>query len=400
MKILYIHQYFTTPSGFSGTRSYEFARRWVAAGHDVTVITGKHDLSGLEADESVQYLDGIKVVSVGTNYSNEYGYLRRIFSFLIFIVSSFFAALFERKVDVVYATSTPLTVGIPALLLRFFRRVPYVFEVRDQWPESIVQLGVIKNKFIIKILSCFEKIFYKYSASIVAVSEGMALSVREIAQNKRVYTVPNGADLKLFNPELQAEDIRINNGWEDKIVFMHAGSMSRINGLDFIIHAAERVSEIQDLHFLLIGSGCMKENLKKHAKELKLNNVTILPSVPKVKLPYYFAASDVALSIIGNFKIIEEHASLNKFYDSLSAGKPVLLNYSGWQRDLIEGENAGLGAELCNLEEFVEDIMYLKNNKQKLKEMGLNARKIAEKHFDRQRLADYTLDIIRKALTK
>jgi glycosyltransferase involved in cell wall biosynthesis len=398
MHILYIHQYFTTPKGTSGTRSYEFARRWVKAGHKVTVITGHYDIGGLELEKGLlqkQTIEGINVVVVGTKYSNKQSYIRRIISFLSFCFFSIYAGLRVKDVDVIYATSTPLTVGIPAIVLKWLKRVPFVFEVRDQWPESVIEVGILHNKLLIKILLWLEKIIYKNASAIVAVSEGMAESIQNIVKDKKpVYVIPNGADLELFTPEVDGREIRKEKGWGDKLVFLHAGAMGKITGLEFIIDVADKLRGYQDILFVLIGEGFRKGTLQDKVKELGLKNVEILPSVAKQQLPPIMAAADVIMVVIGNFPIIERHASLNKFYDGLSAGKPVLLNYSGWQREILEENEAGFGCELCNLDEFIEKVIYFSEHRKQLLEMGRNARQVAEQMFSRDKLAAQTLSVL------
>ena len=164
MHILYIHQHFATPEGSTGTRSYEFARRWVKAGHKVTLITGYYDIGGLQVNKSLhrkQIIEGINIVVAGTKYSNKQSYIRRIISFLSFCLSSIYVGIRIKDVDVIYATSTPLTVGIPAMVIMRTKRAAFVFEVRDQWPEIPIELGVIKNRFLIKTLIWLEKTIYK-----------------------------------------------------------------------------------------------------------------------------------------------------------------------------------------------------------------------------------------------
>jgi glycosyltransferase involved in cell wall biosynthesis len=398
MHILYIHQHFATPLGSTGTRSYEFARRWIKAGHKVTLITGFYDIGGLEPPRGLIYkqtIEGINVVVVGTKYSNKQSYIRRIISFLSFCLFSIYAGLRTKNVDVIYATSTPLTVGIPTMVLKWLKRVPFVFEVRDQWPESVIEVGILHNKLLIKILLWLEKIIYKNASAIVAVSEDMAESIQNIVKDKKpVYVIPNGADLELFTPEVDGREIRKEKGWGDKLVFLHAGAMGKITGLEFIIDVADKLRGYQDILFVLIGEGFRKGTLQDKVKELGLKNVEILPSVAKQQLPPIMAAADVIMVVIGNFPIIERHASLNKFYDGLSAGKPVLLNYSGWQREMIEKERAGIGCHLCNVDEMVEKILFLYNHKKELPLMGRNARRLAEQRFDRAKLADEALRII------
>jgi len=177
MHILYIHQHFATPEGSTGTRSYEFARRWIQCGHKVTVLTGYYDIGGLQVGRGAiqrQSIEGINVIVVATKYSNKQSFFRRIICFCSFLLLATYVGLSEQGVDVIYATSTPLTVGIPAMIIKRLRRKPFVFEVRDQWPEIPIELGIIRNKIVIKFFLWLEKTIYKNSSGIVAVSPGQA----------------------------------------------------------------------------------------------------------------------------------------------------------------------------------------------------------------------------------
>ncbi|HUU17562.1 MAG TPA: glycosyltransferase family 4 protein [Sedimentisphaerales bacterium] len=397
MHILYIHQHFATPAGSTGTRSYEFARRWVKAGHKVTLIAGHYDIGGLQVDRALyqkQTIEGINVVVVGTKYSNKQSHLRRITSFLSFCFLSIYAGLRTKGVDVIYVSSTPLTVGIPAMVIKWARHIPFVFEVRDQWPEIPIELGITTNRFLIKILLWLEKTIYKNCSSIVALSPGQADGIRAVlTEEKSITVIPNSCDIDLFRPDIDGSAVRQRMGWGDKLVLLHTGAMGKVNGLDFVINAAERLKEHSDIMFVLIGDGNQKLFLEGRVKELGLTNVEILSSVPKQELPEFYAAADMGLVIIGNFPIIE-HNSANKFFDSLSAGKPVLLNYSGWQRKILEENAAGFGCDLCNLDQFVEKVLHLNSHRKQIEQMGQNARQVAIKEFNRDELAKQALAAI------
>ncbi|MFB0554131.1 MAG: glycosyltransferase family 4 protein [Phycisphaerae bacterium] len=396
MHILYIHQHFATPAGSTGTRSYEFARRWVKAGHKVTLIAGHYDIGGLQVDKALyqkQTIEGINVVVVGTKYSNKQSHLRRITSFLSFCFLSIYAGLRTKGVDVTYASSTPLTVGIPAMVIKWARHIPFVFEVRDQWPEIPIELGIITNRFLIKILLWLEKTIYKNCSSIVALSPGQADGIRAVlTEEKPIMVIPNSCDTDVFRPDIDSSAIRQRKEWGDKLVLLHTGAMGKVNGLDFVINATEGLKEQSDIMFVLIGDGKQKPFLESRIKKLGLTNVEILSSTPKRELPEFYAAADVGLVIIGDFSIIE-HNSANKFFDSLSAGKPVLLNYSGWQRKILEDNEAGLGCDLCNLDEFLEKVLYLNSHRQQIKQMGQNARRVAVEKFNRDELAKQALEL-------
>ncbi len=407
MHILYIHQYFATPSGSTGTRSYEFARRWVAKGHEVTMLTSTAQLSPSDLSGAKGWLvkrcqiEGIDIVALSVPYKQQMGVLKRCLSFFGFFLCASIVVLFVKKVDIVYATSTPLTVGVPALVVKWLRNKRFVFEVRDQWPESVVEVGVLKNRFLIRIFLWLEKLTYKNAEAIVVVSEGMVQDIQSIAGNdKTIYIIPNGADLELFTTEIDGRKIRVEKGWQDKLVFLHAGAMGRINGLEFIIDAAEKVKSNTDILFVFVGQGSNKKPLEEKARKFGLTNIEFIASMPKQCLPEMLAAADVILAVIGHYPIIEKHASLNKFYDGLSAGKPVLLNYSGWQGQLLQDRHAGFGCKLCDIDDFVDKILYFRENSKKLTEMGKNSRQIAEERFDRDKLASQVLDYIETIICK
>lgn len=397
MHILYIHQHFATPKGSTGTRSYEFARRWIKVGHKVTVITGHYDIGGLELGKGLiqkQTIDQINVVVVGIQYSNKQSFLRRIISFFSFCVLSIYAGLSVDRVDVIYATSTPLTVGIPAIALKWLKRIPFVFEVRDLWPAVPVEMGLIKNRVIRRILLWLERTIYTQSTAVVALSPGMADAVRSVLKKKKpISVIPNSSDTEVFQPGIDGSIVRKQQGWNGKFVLMHFGAIGRANGLGFLIDAANRLREFDHIHFVLVGDGSEKDLLIERVSTEGLKNVEFLGSVPKTKLPKIIAACDVSLVIFANYYILENN-SANKFFDSLSAGKPILLNYSGWQRKILEDNAAGYGCDLYDLDEFVEKVLYLHSHREDLRKMGENGRRAAEESFDRDKLAAEALSMI------
>ena len=371
------------------------------SGHKVTMITGHYDIGGLDLSKGrKQVIDGINVIIVGTRYSNKQSIMRRIFSFICFVFFSIIAGLRVKNVDVIYASSTPLTIGIPAMKLKWFKRVPFIFEVRDQWPEIPIELGVIKNKIMIHMLLWLEKLVYKQSSAIVALSPGMAEGIRKVIRDKKqIEVVPNSCDTDFFKPEIDGSQIREKYGWNNKFVLLHFGAMGRVNNLEFVLQAAQKLRENKSIHFVLAGNGSQKKTLGEKIESFNLNNVEILDAIPKQELAGFVAACDVSLVTIANYKILERN-SANKFFDSLSAGKPVLLNYSGWQRKILEDNKCGLGCDLCNLEQFLDKVQYLESHREEIEQMGQNARKVALGQFSRDKLAFSVLNVIEKQSKK
>jgi len=402
MNILYIHQYFATPLGTTGTRSYEFARRWVRSGHSVQVLTTTaqltaDDLRNAKGRFFKRFLiEGIDVLAVSIPYRQQMGILKRCMVFTAFVTAAVWLVISLGKYDIIYATSTPLTVGIPALFAKWLRRKKFVFEVRDQWPQIPIKMGIIRNKILIKVLLWLEKVIYKNAAAIVALSPGMAQGIRNVLGNlckKQIAVIPNSCDTDRFSPDIDGTALRREKNWADKFILLHTGAMGKANGLGFVVNVAGKLKNQRDILFVLVGEGNEKQTIVEMIKKDDLTNIEILQPMAKSELPKIMAAADVSIVIFANYPILE-HNSANKFFDSLSAGKPVLLNYSGWQRELLEAGGAGLGCELCNMDEFIEKVLFLSRNAGILKQMGAKARQLAMIDFNRDNHATTALKLL------
>ena len=383
-----------------GTRSYELARRWVKAGHRVTLVCGRSDHCGFpESDKlfNTIEIDGIHLISINVRYNNKQSFFCRVLSFFSFILFSFWAGLRVRKVDVIYATSTPLTIGIPAMLLKWFKRIPFIFEVRDQLPRVPIEMGIIKNPLLKWILYRLEKRIYKSSDAIVALSPGMAEGIQQVLGDipREVIIAPNSSDTSLFRPDIDASKMREQLGWKDKFVVLHFGAMGKVNSLDFLIDVAKRIQDHPDIHIVLIGEGRERAGLTEQVASQGLENIEVRGPLCKKELPEVVAACDVSTVIIGDYPVIQDNSS-NKFFDSLSAGKPILLNYSGWKRKLIEENKCGYGCQLCDTDEYIEKLLHLYENRDQVPKMGQNARNLAETEFDRDLISNRILSLIEK----
>ncbi len=396
--ILYIHQYFATPRGKTGTRSYEFARRWVDAGCDVTMLTSvaqlaEAELKGVAGKRIKRFaIDGINVVALDVPYHQTMSKLRRIGSFVHFMILASWMALRIPKVDMIFATSTPLTIGIPALVARWFRGRRYVFEVRDVWPAVPVGMGLLRNRLLIFVLEWFEWLTYRNAHAVIALSSGMAESVNRRCEKVHVEVATNCSDTEFFHPHVNGQAVRDEHGWGDDMVCSHCGAMGKVNGLDLFVRLAEHFQE-KGVRFLLVGEGDQKEMLLRKKTEKNLDNLDIWGSLPKERLPEIFAASDVAMVTISPIPILEWN-SANKFFDGLSAGKPVVINYGGWQREVLEESDAGYGCDQGDEADLIVKLQKLKDDPSLRKEMGKNARKLAETRYSRDLIAAKVLDVI------
>lgn len=396
MRILYIHQYFITRKSNSGTRSYEFAKRFVESGHQVTIITGDIGLKDKEVPIkkglifSEYLIDGIKVIAIKNKYSNRMSNFRRILSFITFLILSTVKGVFIKKHDIVFATSTPLTIGLTGSFVKFFRRIPFVFEVRDLWPEAPIQLGAVKNKFLIALLKKMEKAIYKYSDHIVALSPGMVDGIIDVGISKsKITMIPNSCDLELFNSEKnKTQYYREKYNLKDKFVAIHPGSMGKANGLQYIVEAAGVLQDMGDnnVTILLTGDGFTKPMLEKDCKDKGIKNIIFTGNISKSDMPELIANTDITITSFLNKPILATN-SPNKFFDSLAASKPVIVNSNGWTKDMVMDYDIGYFVSPEKPEDLATLLRNLGEDSSNLEKKGQNARKLAESKFDRNKLA-------------
>lgn len=407
MKILYIHQYFATRKSATGTRSYEFSKILHEKGHEITILTGDSKIKQLTKNSKKRVTEliyeGLKIKAIKNNYDNKFNSVRRIYSFLSFLIQASFFPIKNKDYDVIFATSTPLTIAIPALILSKRAKVPFVFEVRDLWPEAPYQLGYIKSKTILFIMRKLEKHTYEQSAHVVALSQGMADGVlKHIKDPRKVTIIPNSSDLDLFATEDAAmkEMIRKKYDIAEKFVLIHGGSMGVINGLDYLVEVAKELKEqeINDVAILLTGDGQKKGALEAKAQSYQLKNIYFTGMIPRKEMPNYLAVSHLTMTSVKNNPVLEM-ASPNKFFDSLAASKPIIINCEGWMKTLIEKERCGFYVDPTDPKSMVELIKKLRNNLPEVNKLGENARKLAEKQFDRRELADKLEKTLEEAIS-
>lgn len=400
MKILYIHQYFCTPDEPGGTRSYWISRELVKRGHQVTVITSTKKS---HPEPCRVKIDGIEVVYVKNSYNNYMSALQKIYSFLNFVRQAIRAAVKEDGVDIVYATSTPLTIGYVAMRLKAKRKWPYVFEVRDLWPEFPIQIGAIKNKLAIWYLRRLERHIYERSEHVVALSPGMQEGVIAAGTPKeKTSMIPNMSKPDKFFPHEPNMEIAKQFGIDlTKFNVIHFGSMGVANGLKYIIDAAKVLQDrgIDDVNFIFMGGGATEPKLKKMVEELGLKNVQFLGSHPMDTLAEVVNLCDASITSFLNLPILQTN-SPNKLFDSLSAGKPIIVNSAGWTKDLVEKENCGFYVDPEKPAELAEMLRYYKDNKDTLKLWGENARRLSVEVFDKSILSAKVADVIEAAYAK
>ncbi len=403
MRILYIHQFFATRESSLGLiRSYEFARRWIAEGHEVTVITSSSRLPE-EFDRKLfaeGVIDGIRVRSVRVRYSNYMGYGRRMWSFALFTIGATFLAATSGKHDVVFATSTPLTVGIPGWVAAALTRTPFVFEVRDLWPEAAIQMGALKrNGLIARAAKALERFLYRKAKHVIALSPGMADGViAEGVPPERVHMIPNSSDLDLFYPAPKDHAFLASLGVpEGAFVVGYAGAIGPSNAVEAQVPEAARTLHERgrdDVVFVIAGDGKCLPKLREMVEGLP--NVRLVGSLPKKDVPVLTRSADVLMTLFADVPILATN-SPNKFFDGLASGRPMIVNSNGWTKDLVEQNRCGVYVPAGDGVALADAIERLAADRDLLEEMGRNARRLAEERFSRDDLADQALAVLKDA---
>ena len=380
------------------TRSYEMARRLVAWGHQVEMITSYRNPHE-QSNWFTESIDGINVHWYPNEYNNKMSFKHRIMAFLKFAKAATLKASSFKNADLIFATSTPLTIAIPAVAASKFLKIPLVFEVRDLWPEVPIAMGVLQKPHHIFLAKALEKWAYNNSEHIVALSPGMKEGVAKAGINDHnISVIPNSADNSLFEVnESEYKTFLEWNTWLPKgKVLIYTGTFGLVNNVisavDIAVELKRRGSNIS---ILLIGDGIQFDKVVEKAKREKVLNETIYirSKVPKNEIPLYLRYAKMASSFAIDLPAIQAN-SANKFFDALAASKPVLINYGGWQKDIIESNNCGVVAWRKPASEVVDELENLLNDDAKYKQACINAKNLAVNDFSRDKLAKQLENIL------
>ena len=387
MRILYIHQHFCTPAGSGGTRSYEFSRRWVRRGHYVRMLTGTGYDPTLPASGRVN-VEGIDVRTLGVRYDTRLGFLGRIRSFLAFALKSLWHAAQSRDADVVLATSTPLTVALPAMAGRWVAGRPLIFEVRDVWPDAAVDAGVLRNPVLIALARLLEAVVYRSATHIVPLSTGMEDRIRRKGvPRSKTTVVPNCSDLDLFRPDEDGSALRAEHGAADKFIVLYVGAVNLANDIPCLVGLAEALRDEPDIELWFVGGGNRLDYLRSAARERDLANVRCFGPRPKREVPRFAAAADVGVVTFIPEPVYYEN-SPNKFFDYIAAGLPVLFNRTTWLSPYLKRYEAGWVCHERPAEQMAAAVRSLRDDPELARRMGRNARRLAEAEFSRDAMAE------------
>lgn len=395
MHILYFHQHFATPNGITSIRSYQMAQNAIRHGHEVTMICGTYEggSTGLTGQfvrgRRDGMVDGINVIELSISYSNSDGFLKRALAFFKFAARSTGLAL-SLNYDMVFATSTPLTAGIPGVIAHWLRRKEFVFEVRDLWPELPREMGVITNPVILWAMSVLEWLSYHAADRCIALSPGIARGIEKRGiKPEKISLIPNGCDIDLFS-SFKNDLWRPENVSASDLMAVYSGTHGQANGLSAVLDAAAilKIRGRDDIKVVLIGHGKLKSELQKRAESEKLSGVIFHDPVPKEKLAGLLLSADVGLQCLANIPAFYYGTSPNKFFDYLSVGLPVLNNYPGWVADMIEKNECGWPIAANSAGAFADALEAAADDRSKLVQMGNNAKNLGKISFNRLDLAN------------
>lgn len=404
MKIVYLHQYFNTPSMPGATRSYEMARRLVAAGHQVHMITSDRNPAPQwqgkwrETDEG-----GIRVHWLGVPYANVMTYGQRMRSFLLFALRASSKAGSIHG-DVIFATSTPLTIALPAVRAAKRCKVPMVFEVRDLWPEVPIALGALRNPIAKKLAYWLEHYAYNNASEIIALSPGMKAGVMQAGYpDSRVTVIPNSCDFELFDVGPKpGQAIRRQYEWLGaRPMVIYAGTMGLVNGVGYLVKLAACVRGLNpDIRFVIIGHESREtKQVTRLARDLNVynENIFILPAIPKCEMPAWLSAANIATSTVIDVKELWAN-SANKVFDALAAGKPIAINHEGWQADLIRQHHCGIVMDAHDIASAAKALNKALADEIWLARASENAKQLGREKFDRNKLAAQLENILVEAV--
>jgi glycosyltransferase involved in cell wall biosynthesis len=392
MKILYISQYFPPEVGATQNRAKEMAAYLTRLGHSVTVLTEfpNHPKGIIAPDwrhgwRRIEQVDGIRVIRVWVFARQRKNFFTRMGLYLSFMLNAALAGtLTAGRYDVVLATSPPYFVGVTGLWLSWFKRARFVYEVRDLWLWSAVELGELNNPAIIAWAEKLENLYYRKAAAIVTVTAGIYDEISAKGFADKLWLIYNGANCSMMYDRGHGK--RREFGWSDRFIVLYAGIFGIAQGLEQIGPAIQQLQQCRDIQFVFIGEGPMKPNIRHMQAHLQLWNLTLLEEVAPEQIADYISAADCCLAPLKKRDIFNK-ALPSKVFDYMACARPVILGVDGEARRMLESAGAGVYVEPENNEALLQAVLSLRANPDLRRTMGLAGRAFVEKYFSRQQAA-------------
>jgi len=405
MRVLFFTHYFPPEGNAPASRTYEMCRRWVRAGHEVTVITCAPNAPNGILYEGYrnrliqsELIGGIRTRRVWTYLAANKGTFLRILNYLTYMVSASVAGLFVKRPDVVIATSPQFFCGWTGVLVSRMKRVPFILEIRDLWPDSIVAVGAITSKRVIDVLEMLEKRMYAAATHIVTVGDGYKAALLDKGIEPRAISViTNGVDRETFFPCPPDEEFRKRYGLGDDFVCAYVGTIGMASGLEVVLRAATILKDRgrRDIRFLLVGGGAVKGDLEREASRQNLDNVTFVGRQSKNVIPKFLSAADACLVHLKRRELFK-CVLPSKIFEAAAMARPIILGVEGNAANLVERAGAGICIEPENADQLVAVLVKLADDRGLAASLGQSGHDYVMKHFDREELAADYMNVVRQ----
>lgn len=400
MRIAFFTHYYPPEVNAPASRTSEHSREWARRGHEVTVVTcvpnhpsGKIYPGYKNKLFQTELIDGVKVVRLWTFVAANERFLFRTMNYVIYSIAATVALPFLPKADVIVTTSPQFFCGLVGFTARLVKRAPWVLEIRDLWPESIVTVGAMKKGAAIRLLEAIEAFAYREADRIVSVTESFVPHIEARGGAKKIEIIKNGVDLSLFSGAASGDEIKRRFNLEGRFVAAYVGTHGMAHGLDTILDAAALLKNDPRIGFLLVGDGAERCRLQERAKRMKLDNVRVVGQLPKSDMPAVWAATDASLILLRNSDAFKKVIP-SKMFEAMAMARPIVLGVEGEAKDLLEKANAGMAAPPESAEDLAAAVSKLAGDAELCRRFGQNGLTHVREHFDRSKLALRYLELL------
>lgn len=403
MHILFLTDNFPPETNAPATRTFEHARRWVRAGVKVTVVTTAPNFPAGKLFRGYrnrlfqrEWMDGVETIRVWTYITANEGFARRTLDYMSFMVSGFLASLFLPRPDVIVSTSPQFFTACAAYVLSLIKRRPFVFELRDLWPDSIIAVGAMSESGIIRLLRKLEYFLYRKAARIVSVTNSFKkILVGNGIPQERIEVVPNGAELQTYQPGERPQGLAERLGLQGKFVAAYVGTVGMAHGLEALLTAAQRLRERNEIRFIVVGTGAERENLMAEASRRSISNVLFVGAVSKAEVRDFWKLCDVALVLLRDHPLFN-HVLPSKMFEAMSTARAIILGVRGESRELLESAGAGIAIKPEDADELARAISDMAGDPSRCRNMGASGRRFVETHYNRDVLATKMLEVLQR----
>jgi glycosyltransferase involved in cell wall biosynthesis len=407
MRIVFFSHYYPPEVNAPASRTSEHCRAWAKAGHEVTVVTCAPNHPRGEVYPGyrnrlyqTEMIDGVRVVRIWTFLAANEGFVRRTLNYVSYLLSVTIALPWLPRADVVVSTSPQFFCGLTGLVVCRLKKVPWVLEIRDLWPESIVTVGAMRRGRAVRFLERLESLAYRGADGIVSLTNSFVPHiVARGADPRKIVVIPNGVDLEFFTPNESAPGIRTRLGLEGRFVAAYVGTHGMAHGLSVILEAAERLRHDPRIVFLLVGDGAERANLERMREQKHLDNVLILGQRRKDEMPGIWAATDASLILLRRNDLFKKVIP-SKMFEAMAMRCPIILGVEGEARVLLDEADAGIAIIPESSEELAAAVIKLAENPMLARRLGAQGNAYVREHYDRRRLAERYLTQLKETIAE